>query len=336
MTEALALAIVPTAVQPSPFAAEVEQAVSVSGASATVAWRERHAAEVLWGLPPTVGGAVVRMHTSVGFLTDALECLMNEEPLAPKQGSESAASAIASVSSIAAEEISATIASGRAATQAAAQIAHVAVAACEHTVEEAEETHSTATDGATISDALCEHLQELLGTVCTLLDGSKQKLGAVHLMRDEGWVLNQLRLVRRTSPTLPTVVPLLRTYGWTKIVDVATNLQDSWDTTTAFCARADSAARTHRAQVEGLAESAELIAVLFDLGGQNSASATIPSDSEPTLSQQEDEHVTVSSRWRDDLGQCIDGWQKALKHARGTNWTAVQAWFATWNTRSSR
>lgn len=202
MTKALALAIVPTVVQPSPVAAELGVGVSVSGDSAIVAWRERHAAEVLWGLPPTVGGAVVRMHTTVGFLTDALECLMIEEPPAPKQGSESTASAIAAVSSITAEEISTVIASGRAATRAAAQVAHVAVAACEHTVEQADESVATATDGAAISDALCKHLSELLGKVCRLLDGIKQKLGTVHLMRDEGWVLNQLRLVRCTSSTL--------------------------------------------------------------------------------------------------------------------------------------
>eukprot|EP01043_Picozoa_sp_COSAG02_P052218 COSAG02_NODE_5591_length_4206_cov_3.054298_5_plen_91_part_00 len=88
-------------------------------------------------------------------------------------------------------------------------------------------------------------------------------------------------------------------------------------------------------QVEGLAESVELISVLFDLDSQSSSSAAISGDSEPSLPEQDDEQVTVSSRWRDDLGRCIGGWRKALKHARGTNWTAVQAWFATWETRSS-
>ena len=86
-------------------------------------------------------------------------------------------------------------------------------------------------------------------------------------------------------------------------------------------------------QVEGLAESAELIAVLFDLRSQTSAATE---DSQPSLSQQEDQDAGSRPSWRDDLGICIDGWQKAMKHAHGTNWTGVQAWFVTWSTRSNK
>lgn len=88
-------------------------------------------------------------------------------------------------------------------------------------------------------------------------------------------------------------------------------------------------------QVEGLVESVEIISVLFDLDSQSSASDAIPGNSEPSLPEQDEAHLTVSARWRDNLGRCLAGWKTTLKHARGTNWTTVQAWFATWDTRSS-
>eukprot|EP01043_Picozoa_sp_COSAG02_P052217 COSAG02_NODE_5591_length_4206_cov_3.054298_4_plen_199_part_00 len=195
LTEAIVAAIVPpVAGQPSPSAPEDADA-ELERANA---WRERHAAEVLWALPPTVGSAVVRMHTTVRLLTDSLACLLREDPPAPKQGSDSAAAAIAAVSSITAEEKQAVLASGGAAIRAAQQLADAAVAACGHAAVVAEDYVSDALGGTPISGEVCERLPELLGNICRLLDGMKQNLGAAHLMREphaEGWVLNQLRLV---------------------------------------------------------------------------------------------------------------------------------------------
>ena len=74
--------------------------------------------------------------------------------------------------------------------------------------------------GTTISGVAYEHLPELLDNICRLLDGMKQNLGAAHLMREphaEGWVLNQLRLVRTPIFTLYAVLRTLRAHGWNKL-----------------------------------------------------------------------------------------------------------------------
>lgn len=204
LTEAILSAMVPPVTEPPspPTSAAVGYAAISSAASTNIAWRERHAAEVLWGLPPTVGGVVVRMHASVRLLTDALASFMKEDPPAPRQGSESSALAIDAVSSITAEDTGNVLASGLAAAQAATQLADVAVATCVCSPS-AVAKDSAAVIGSSEVAMVCEQLQELLGSICRLLDGMKSKLAAVHLMRDERWVLNQLRLVR-LSRCVPT------------------------------------------------------------------------------------------------------------------------------------
>ena len=271
------------AVAAAPVAAAVAAAAAVP-AVPEVAWRERHAAEVLWGLPPTVGGAVVRMHTTVQILADALDRFMQEPPPPPKEGSGSAASAIAAALTVTTEDVKAASAGGQAAARAAVQLADAAVAASDRSdgaaaVAASAEGSADAT-AKSASEAVSAPLHELLSDICQQLDGVKVKLGAVHIMRDEAWALNQLRLV------------------------------------------------------EGIAETAELLAGLFELESPAAAAAASASDSAPSLSQQEEDDLALCAGWRDDLGRCMDGFQKAIKHAHGTNWTGVQAWFVTWNTRS--
>lgn len=140
---------------------------------------------------------MVRMHTTVWFLTDALKALMNDPPPPVEvQGSDSAASTIDATASVATEDMKAACASGRTAMQAAARLAEVVVSACDHSAGVAKNSAATRLDSAEKLEAVYESLQELLSIICRLLDATKQKLGAVQAMRDEQWALNQLRLVR--------------------------------------------------------------------------------------------------------------------------------------------
>ncbi len=348
MTEAIVAAIAPSmAVELSPSAVAGPEDADAE-LERTIAWRERHAAEIMWGLPPTIGGAVVRMHATVRLLSDSLVRLLSEDPPASKQGNESAAASIAAVSSITSEEKEAVLASAKEAALAAAQLADAALAVCGHTAEEAKDYVPTTLNDMTILDAVCECLPNLLSSICGLLNGMKQNLGAAHLIREphaEAWVLNQLRLVRslifsRCMQLCNLACARLDFLGRLvcrslRHVLIRCNYHREQQFRLSVLTRL-LWVRTHAMQVEGLAESVELISVLFNLDSQSSPSGAIPGESEASLLEQDDERGTVSSRWRDDLGRCIDGWQKALKHARGANWTAVQAWFATWNTRSSK
>ena len=169
------------------------------------------------------------------------------------------------------EDCEGLVLSGKEAGRLAVRLADAAVAACGGGgdaaglgPEEAQTTPAEKDQSALLN--VGSALQDLLRSVCKLLDAVKVQLGAaVHSVRDEGWVLSQLRLV------------------------------------------------------EGVAESAELLAVLFELPSPARTDAATDTSASPS--------------WREGLGHSVDGWQKAMKHANGTNWTGVQGWFVTWNTR---
>jgi len=270
--------MVPPPQQPAAGEAE-DTAAAAAAASADVtavtpedAWRERHAAEVLWGLPPTVAGAVVRLYTTVLLLHGALERFLRAPPPPPKATGGCSPSASPPPAAVSPEDCEGLVLSGKEAGRLAVRLADAAVAACGGGggdaaglgPEEAQTTPAEKDQSALLN--VGSALQDLLRSVCKLLDAVKVQLGAaVHSVRDEGWVLSQLRLV------------------------------------------------------EGVAESAELLAVLFELPSPARTDAATDTSASPS--------------WREGLGHSVDGWQKAMKHANGTNWTGVQGWFVTWNTR---
>ena len=208
---ALVAAMVPPPQQPaSGEAADTAASAATLSADATAvtpedAWRERHAAEVLWGLPPTVAGAVVRLYSTVQLLHGALERFLLAPPSPPpspppKAASDGAGSPSPPPAAVSREDCEGLLAGGNEAIRLAVRLADAAVAACGGSVadrlapEEAQSTPEEKDKSALLQ--VSSLLQELLRSVCKLLDDVKVQLGAaVHSVRDEGWVLSQLRLV---------------------------------------------------------------------------------------------------------------------------------------------